>query len=831
MKKSVGALVIIMMALTGLAGCTTPSVKEEKPDVFRSNPISLPDEWEEYGLGDPYVFSFNGLYYLYVSTRDTDAGVKVWSSTDLVKWEYNGICADDPITMGAYAPEVKYWNGLFYMYTSPAGAGHYVLTSESPTGPFEVATDNIGKSIDGSVFVDDDGQWYFYHAGPNGIEVAKMSDPLTFEESVPTDAFMGGWTEGPAVWKRNGHYYMTLTGNHVFSSAYRVDAAMSSSPVTGFQGASNNPVLIRTEGATVGLGHNSVVTGPDLDTPYMIYHNLEGPGIVGPLRHMNMDAMVWNGDRMSVLGPTSDSQPAPALPDFSDRFDREKLGSGWDKPKVGKWEIDPKDSLRVSDTSGKRAIAVTKEESNQDYTAEYHVKMSSSGEDQDQAGVVFSYRDKDNYGLALLNKKTNRLETRLVIDGVEGEIKAAELPAGYDLSKWHQLRVEKAGSIFTLYVDGMQKQQLDTSLGAGKIGYASEGSNAAFGYMAFSNKINGSGAWDIYKPIPGTIQGIHYESGVEGEAFHDLSLNDKESVYRTGGVDIREDGEGGYAITNMEAGEWLDYRVNVSATPKSGTYDIHFRTAGKSGTKFRLMNGETDMTGEIEIPADASAGEWLNLTKGSVKAEAGLHTWRLEVITGELELSTFTLTPHEDVVASSDDFEDGNDFGWTRYEGIWNVSKGLLKASSAQAAKTVFGHHSWTDYTVEADIVLKEGMGNAGILVRVNNPANGMERNQNRDDFLQGYYAYLDSEGVHLVKHNYNTVSLMDVAIKRPLGNTEHLKVKVQGAVIEVYLGSSNEPIIVYEDRSANPNRQGGMGLKSVGETAYFDNVIVSPNS
>lgn len=43
------------------------------------NPRTLPDEWGQYGLGDPYVLKFNGYYYLYVSTRDTDDGVKVWA--------------------------------------------------------------------------------------------------------------------------------------------------------------------------------------------------------------------------------------------------------------------------------------------------------------------------------------------------------------------------------------------------------------------------------------------------------------------------------------------------------------------------------------------------------------------------------------------------------------------------------------------------------------------------------------------------------------------------------------------------------------------------------
>jgi xylan 1,4-beta-xylosidase len=826
-NKTIGYLLALFLLLSGVTGCTVPK-KEEQPRAYWTNPIRLADEWGDYGLGDPFVFSFNGTYYLYVSTRDTDAGVKVWSSTDLVKWAYQGLCTEDPITTGAYAPEVKYWNGLFYMYTSPGGGGHYILTSESPTGPFQVVTGNLGKSIDGTVFVDDDGSWYFYHAGVNGIEATKMSDPLSFGESIPTGAYMGGWTEGPGVWKRNGLYHMTYTGNHVFSNAYRVDTATSTSPLSGFVSSTNNPVLIRTEGKTVGLGHNSVVTGPDLDSQYMIYHNLEGPGIVGPLRHMNIDAMVWNGDRMSVLGPTSEKQPEPKLPDFFDRFAREKLGSEWKKAGAGQWELDPKGALRLTKASNDPAYVVTKADTESDYTAEYNVRMDSSAGDKAKAGAMFSYKDKDNYGIALLNRKTNTMEVRLVEGGVAGKTFVSELPPQYDLTKWHQLRVEKAGSVFTLFVDGMQKQKLNSSLGGGKVGYVGEGTQATYGYIAFSNYVNGSSAWDLYKPLPGTIQAVHYEKGGEGEAYHDLTPNHANAKYRSGGVDIKEDGDGGYAITQMESGEWLDYRVNVANT---GSYDVEFHVAGKVGTKFRVMNGDTDLTGELEIPANGGDTGWVTVIKKGIKAEAGLQTWRLKAISGEMELSAFTVYEHEELVAAVDEFDDKNDFGWTRYEGVWGVSKGALWASSAQPAKTVFGHHMWTDYTMEADIMRKDGEGKAGILVRVSNPANGMERNQNRDDFVQGYYAYLDSQGVHLVKHNYGTERIKDVMLKLPVGQYVHLKVRVSGTVIEVYLGEVAEPLIAYDDRSSNPFMHGSVGFKSVDETTYFDHVKILPNS
>ena len=141
------------------------------------NPVSaqIGDAWEDYGFGDPFVMRYNGRYYLYPSTRDDQVGVKCWSSRDLVSWRYEGLCAVDPTTKGAYAPEIFRGHDAFYMATSPAGKGHYIYRSESPTGPFERATDNFGLSIDGSVFIDDGGEGYFYSASDRGILAYRMT--------------------------------------------------------------------------------------------------------------------------------------------------------------------------------------------------------------------------------------------------------------------------------------------------------------------------------------------------------------------------------------------------------------------------------------------------------------------------------------------------------------------------------------------------------------------------------------------------------------------------------------------------------------------------------
>ncbi|GJM78269.1 hypothetical protein HMSSN139_07650 [Paenibacillus sp. HMSSN-139] len=67
-------------------------------DPTYQNPFTLPEEWEDYGIGDPYILRHDGKYYLYCSTKDFRAGIKGWSSEDLIHWTPEGLVTEDPIT-------------------------------------------------------------------------------------------------------------------------------------------------------------------------------------------------------------------------------------------------------------------------------------------------------------------------------------------------------------------------------------------------------------------------------------------------------------------------------------------------------------------------------------------------------------------------------------------------------------------------------------------------------------------------------------------------------------------------------------------------------------
>ncbi|MGN6272612.1 MAG: glycoside hydrolase family 43 protein [Protaetiibacter sp.] len=259
-------------------------------------------------FADPFVLRHDGRYYLYATNPD----VRCWSSDDLVTWTLEGATIEPEEFPGLvpFAPEVVYADGAFFMYTSPSGHGHHVLRADAPTGPFRRVTGNVGHAIDGNVLIDDDGRWYFYWAGDEGIWGCEMPSPTEFGEPVLTGVHMNGWTEGPFVTRRGEGYIMTLTGNHYLSRGYRIDAAYSDDPLRGWRSGPLNPVLVSADGPTTGLGHSSSVRGPDLVSTYLVFHNINPDAS----RDLDIDRQVANDRTIQVLGPST-SAPVPAAPD------------------------------------------------------------------------------------------------------------------------------------------------------------------------------------------------------------------------------------------------------------------------------------------------------------------------------------------------------------------------------------------------------------------------------------------------------------------------------------------------------------------------------------
>lgn len=264
-------------------------------ELFR-NPFQIPGEET---TGDPYVLRHNGTYYFY-KTNFKDHYVCAWKSDNLVDWsDYHMVC-NVPESFGAYAPEVHYINGRFYMVASSRGNGHFIYVADDPFGPFECITGRFGQRIDGSFFLDDDGTEYFYRAETDGIcyhEMPENGKVDTRPHQIP-ESNLGGWTEGPLIWHRDGYYYLTYTGNHLLSRGYRIAYSVSDqSPVSGYVNMKNRTLLLEVEDEFHALGHSSSALAPDMDGAYIIYHNYDFLA-EKPYRMVNVDRLFFNGARM-----------------------------------------------------------------------------------------------------------------------------------------------------------------------------------------------------------------------------------------------------------------------------------------------------------------------------------------------------------------------------------------------------------------------------------------------------------------------------------------------------------------------------------------------------
>jgi YD repeat-containing protein len=134
----------------------------------------------------------------------------------------------------------------------------------------------------------------------------------------------------------------------------------------------------------------------------------------------------------------------------------------------------------------------------------------------------------------------------------------------------------------------------------------------------------GGTAW----PVPGTIQAEDFDNGGEGVAYHDTTTANEGNSYRATGVDITNT----YVGPNVgwtQAGEWLEYTVNVAAT---GTYTLQAIAATPVG--YGVVHFEidgVDVTGPMAIPNTGGWGNYSAATKTGVNITAGQHVLKVGI--------------------------------------------------------------------------------------------------------------------------------------------------------------------------------------------------------
>ncbi|WP_236704844.1 cellulase family glycosylhydrolase [Hymenobacter sp. AT01-02] len=162
--------------------------------------------------------------------------------------------------------------------------------------------------------------------------------------------------------------------------------------------------------------------------------------------------------------------------------------------------------------------------------------------------------------------------------------------------------------------------------------------------------------------IPGTIPASNYDLGRAGVAYQDdfsakVDYRDNTSwnlggAYRNDGVDIVSTSEVGgntFAVSHLNAGEWLNYTVAVTS---AGTYTVQLRVLPDTTPGRLTLKLGTVTIGSVVTNQQSPSEKWQTLSFQAAPLPVGRHTLRLVVEQPVKQLSWLRFAPASSTGAS-----------------------------------------------------------------------------------------------------------------------------------------------------------------------------------
>lgn len=298
-------ITLIIAAVTmAMAGCKSGHV-ELGPNPFITHMYTADPSGHVWKDGRLYVYASHDI--------DPPKGCDlmdqyhVFSSADLKHWTDHGeIVRASQVPWGRpeggfmWAPDCAYRNGKYYFYFPHPSESNVspswkigVAVSDKPDRDFRVLDQPMAgvggwDMIDPAVFVDDDGQAYFYYGGgsncygaPLNDDMISLKEPLRKMEGI-TDFHEAAW-----VHKYNGRYYLSYADNN--RDANRMQYAIGDTPLGPW----------RSMGVFLGpqscaMTHGSIVQFKG--QWYVLYHCSDLSGGENALRSICIDRLEYNPD-------------------------------------------------------------------------------------------------------------------------------------------------------------------------------------------------------------------------------------------------------------------------------------------------------------------------------------------------------------------------------------------------------------------------------------------------------------------------------------------------------------------------------------------------------
>jgi len=212
----------------------------------------------------------------------------VFSTDDMVHWRDEGqvLQASDvpwstPDGNFMWAPDCAYKSGTYYFYfPHPSGSPWNstwkigVATSKKPASDFKVQgyIQGLESLIDPCVFVDDDGQAYFYYGGGGICKGGKLkNNMMEIDGAMTSMQGLVDFHEATWVHKRNGLYYLSYADNHDAANEHnQMRYAVSKSPlgpwtykgvyIESTGSSTNHGSIVQYKGQWYAFYHNSAIS-------------------------------------------------------------------------------------------------------------------------------------------------------------------------------------------------------------------------------------------------------------------------------------------------------------------------------------------------------------------------------------------------------------------------------------------------------------------------------------------------------------------------------------------------------------------------------------------
>ena len=233
----------------------------------------------------------------------------VYSTNDMVHWiDHGQILQASDVPWGQpladngtfmWAPDCAYRNGKYYYYFPHPNKDPWnsnwkigIAVSDNPASDFTVLDQPLiglpdDGQIDPCVFIDDDGQAYFYYGGGGNCYGARLKDNMIeLQDSLQPMTGLYDFHEATWVFKRNGIYYLTYADGNPGANQLRY--ATSSSPLGPW---SHKGVYLKP--TSCDTSHGSVVEYQG--QWWQFYHTSDLSGN-GALRSICVDKLFFNND-------------------------------------------------------------------------------------------------------------------------------------------------------------------------------------------------------------------------------------------------------------------------------------------------------------------------------------------------------------------------------------------------------------------------------------------------------------------------------------------------------------------------------------------------------